>query len=439
MNPLKSKRINCSTLSGFSKVPESQIDISYGRLLQIKKDFHDLQNAFENVTRFGLSEEEVAKISNLQDIPPQIKDIVNHPLVLAAANLKTAYSKGLVKDFNLLVNEQIPINGNNPQLATMNADQTESSAPPSPSSTVSINSGTELPKLPEIEDQELLKVVFTHSSAANSPKYDLHESNERLEYIGDSVLNFIVSDLLYERFPEYQEGLLSTLRAAIVCNKTLIEWSLAYGFDKKLVSEMDISKDHPEYKKLYADVFEAYIGGLYMGFGKDLSRIKPWLSALADIIIQNLPKKDSTSELATSESTSDKDIKMCKEDLYKLFNPIFIPEYILYDSLGVGTHTPVFKVACVVKGDVLGVGEGRNKKDAGSRAAYDALHNNISKVEKYVKFKDLVKCGGAEPPNRTVSVMKQIEEGIYDVVNPISTVRPDFENFKVSKTTFRER
>src|SRR5436190_720760 len=125
---------------------------------------------------------------------------------------------------------------------------------------------TVLPTLPAIPSEDIRRQVFAHSSsliftgnAVNPP-----QSNERLEFLGDSYLNFCISNILYREFPTLAPGDLTALRAGIVSNSNLNTWARAYGLQNHLV--MGYSMAHlqiPEKaEKLIADVFEAYIGGV---------------------------------------------------------------------------------------------------------------------------------------------------------------------------------
>ena len=125
---------------------------------------------------------------------------------------------------------------------------------------------TVLPALPGILSEDIQKQVFAHSSSLifTGNAVDPPQSNERLEFLGDSYLNFCISNILYREFPTLTPGDLTALRSGIVSNSNLNIWARAYGLQNHLV--MGYSMAHlqvPEKaEKLIADLFEAYIGGV---------------------------------------------------------------------------------------------------------------------------------------------------------------------------------
>lgn len=409
-----------------TKFDSEKIDITYGRLFQLKKDFHDLEHSFENITKFGLNLADIKQLNQSEDVPEEIKEVTNHPSIMAAANLKTAYQRGSLNNMVGLLNPSTAIE-------TKKSNTSSSSTSSSKLDKYTIDP-KDLPQLPNIENRRIYQTVFTHSSAANSTKYDVHESYERLEFLGDSVLNNVISVLLFTKFPEYQEGLLTELRSIIVCNKNLTQWSLAYGFDRNLVSNLNPLEPNMAHKKLYGDIFEAYVGGLYLDSNRELHKITPWLTRLASPIIEKFASLNPVEQVPTiiptitsepkpvqqdltkydiSTEVLPANVKHCKEDLYVLLNPMFVPSYELLEKLD-AEHKPTFRVACVVNGEVLGVAIAGNKKDAGSKAAYDALTNNKQKVDKYAAYKTLAKRGGPTPLVVTTPIEIQIAQGIYD-------------------------
>lgn len=234
-----------------------------------------------------------------------------------------------------------------------------------------------LPPIPKIKDPGLRNRVFQHkSTSANKTYLDEQEivlsHNERLEFLGDSVLNTLVTIILYERFPYANEGVLSQTRSLLVNNKTLGEFSTAYGFDQVLRCNVDEESLRSGKQKVYADVFEAYLGALAMERGYDLSEIEQWLRQLmshkieeADMEIKKLVpiNKDAKTELYSLVGTAS-----------------FHPTYKVVDN-GNGVNT-LFTVQCVMGDEVMGVGEAPGSKEAGLRAAMAAL-NNRPLLEKY--------------------------------------------------------
>lgn len=152
-----------------------------------------------------------------------------------------------------------------------------------------------LPALPTLNDSILEAKVFIHRSVTNndmhSSKYDqVQSNNERLEYLGDAVLETIVSDILYNRYSDYDEGELTILRATLVKNETIEILARAYKFPERQkelldsnIIDTDLTAGRGGVNKHYADLFESYIGALFIDKGNDggaYEFIKNWLITL---------------------------------------------------------------------------------------------------------------------------------------------------------------
>lgn len=117
-------------------------------------------------------------------------------------------------------------------------------------------------------NEKLLFQAFTHSSYVNEHRKKPYEDNERLEYLGDAVLELTVSEYLYKKYPTMSEGNLTKLRAAIVCEPSLVTFANELSFGELVLlgkgEEMTGGRGRPA---LLADVFEAFIGALYLDQG----------------------------------------------------------------------------------------------------------------------------------------------------------------------------
>ncbi len=116
----------------------------------------------------------------------------------------------------------------------------------------------------------MLKQAFTHSSYVNEHRKKPYEDNERLEFLGDAVLELTVSEYLFTKYPMMSEGELTKLRAAIVCEPALVTFANELSFWGFILlgkgEEMTGGRTRPA---LFADVFEAFIGALYLDQGID--------------------------------------------------------------------------------------------------------------------------------------------------------------------------
>ncbi|KAL7663952.1 ribonuclease III [[Candida] zeylanoides] len=234
-----------------------------------------------------------------------------------------------------------------------------------------------LPPLPPIHNPHLLDRVFIHKSTLNDRTYlSEHEliasHNERLEFLGDSILNNVVTMIIYERYDHSPEGDLSKIRSQLVNNKTLAEFAMAYGLNARLRSNISDSVLRQGNQKIYADVFEAYIGALATEHGMELGVIKRWLSQ-----ILRAKLKEFDVEINGVEPVN----KNAKTDLYSLIgSAAFHPRYRVV-RMGDGA-SKAFKIRCEMGEDVLGEGVAPSSKEAGLRAAMQALKNRPL-LEKY--------------------------------------------------------
>ena len=113
------------------------------------------------------------------------------------------------------------------------------------------------------EKPALLERALTHSSYANERLGGALECNERLEFLGDAVLGAIVAELLYKFFPNKDEGFLTRVRSKVVSRESLNDLAIHIGLDKAVVAKSDISRN----KHIYGDVFEAFIGAMFLDQG----------------------------------------------------------------------------------------------------------------------------------------------------------------------------
>ncbi|CEP62297.1 ribonuclease III LALA0_S05e02388g [Lachancea lanzarotensis] len=289
------------------------------------------------------------------------------------------------------------------------------------------------PKLPEIKNSAIKARVFIHKSIINDKLYlsehDMIKAhNERLEFLGDSILNTTITMILYNKFPHLSEGQLSKLRMKLISNERLKRWSFLYKFNEKLRTNIDKNCETSEFKqgkqKLYADVFEAYIGGLLEDDPKhNLPRVRKWLSKLAMPVIEDEIKKDDDMDLLEVDVNA-------KKTLYSLigyaalnlhYKPVQKPSF----------ENPVAMVECRIKdGTLLGVGKGRNIKIAGMRAAQQVLLNKPL-IEKYAGLRAAVP--------RADSVVKRLAGSKRSAVGDDEVYEDNSDTFPVKKSDLRPK
>ena len=204
----------------------------------------------------------------------------------------------------------------------------------------------------------LLSRALTHRSYLNEHN-DAVEDNERLEFLGDAILDFIVGAWLYNRYPEMPEGDLTRMRSSLVYTEQLANFARKIGLGKAMrLGRGESQAGGRERPALLCDTFEALIGAIYLD--QDIEAVKsfisPMLKAAADEILSNHSIEDPKSlfqEWAQSQGYQ-------------------APYYVTRGSVG-PDHSKVFEVDVVVNGQVYGTGSGTSKQAAAKSAARDAL------------------------------------------------------------------
>ena len=215
-------------------------------------------------------------------------------------------------------------------------------------------------KLPfPIGDEELLRKVFTHRSYLNESGEEGLESNERLEFLGDSVLSTVISRMLFKKFTELDEGGLTRLRARLVNTRALAEAALRMRMNEfLLLGRGEAASGGAENPTILAGTFEALLAAVYIDSGAEKS-----FSFIEGLFKDQID--DSLLELVHFDY---------KPALQELSQSAFkaAPEYRLTGESG-PPHKRVFEVEVAVNGEVLGRGTAGRKKDAEQAAAEEAL------------------------------------------------------------------
>lgn len=212
------------------------------------------------------------------------------------------------------------------------------------------------------ENKELLTLAFTHRSYLNE-NLGFKVSNERLEFLGDAVLEFVVSHALYSIFQDKEEGYLTALRAKIVNTENLavLARRLKIG-DRVLLSKGEKASGGNNNSSILADTVEAIIGALYLDQG---------LNVVTDFISETL-----LSDLENKIETPLKDPKSRLQEAVQA-RKINDLKYIVASETG-PDHAKKFVVEARVNGDVWGSGTGNSKSEAEQKAAENALEKKMS-------------------------------------------------------------
>ena len=207
------------------------------------------------------------------------------------------------------------------------------------------------------KNKNLLINALCHSSYANEVRNGT-SSNERLEFLGDSVLSVVVADYLYNNFKNLPEGELTKLRASLVCEKSLCSFSRELDIGKFLMLGKGEEKGGGrERDSILADAFEAVLAAMYLDGGMEIAR--------KHVLRFILP------ELSHTDDEVFKDYKTALQEIIQR-NPEESVTYILTAESG-PDHNKVFEVEVHLNSNVIGKGKGKSKKAAEQSAAKQAL------------------------------------------------------------------
>ena len=206
----------------------------------------------------------------------------------------------------------------------------------------------------ETENEHLYEMAFTHGSYES--KHKLNYTYERLEFLGDSVLSLIVSEYLYKKYPQYEEGKLTKLRANYVCQNALIYYSHELGLKDYLhvaVEESNLTDN--EILSITADIFESFLGAIFLDQGIEFAKDYVSKTIFKYIDDEKVFFKDYKSAMKEYGDAEELDIS-----------------YEVVEEYGV-PHEKTFIIAILIDGKEMGLGKGKNKKEAEQAAAKVAI------------------------------------------------------------------
>lgn len=213
--------------------------------------------------------------------------------------------------------------------------------------------------LPPFNNPSLLQRALTHSSYLNEHLELPNEDNERLEFLGDAVLDFVAAEYLFNTYPEFAEGRLTTIRAALVRMESLSD----YANQLHLGDHVRLGKGEAETggrarMSLLADAFEAVLGALYLdqGLAPVKKFVEPLIAAEADRIVGDQKDRDAKSILQ----------EWCQAQRGTT------PHYRTINAVG-PDHAKLFTVEVFLGDESIGRGEGTSKQIAAQAAAAEAL------------------------------------------------------------------
>ena len=207
------------------------------------------------------------------------------------------------------------------------------------------------------DNEEMYQTALTHTSFANEHG---KESYERLEYLGDAVLELVMSEYLYKN-TTYEEGEMTKLRSHYVCENALYEYSLRIGLNEFLLLGNGEYESGGKFRKaIVADIFEAFIGAMYLDKGLDVVK---------DFIHPNVIDLIESNAFTFEEDYKSKLQELVQTDKRSL-------KYVVINEEG-PAHNKVFTVEVKIDDIIYGVGKAHSKKEAEQEAAKNALSKSV--------------------------------------------------------------
>ncbi|MGM0501663.1 MAG: ribonuclease III [Bacillota bacterium] len=211
----------------------------------------------------------------------------------------------------------------------------------------------------KFDDVELLTRALTHKSYANERRNENLKDNERLEFLGDAVLDLVVNQYLFLEYSNHPEGELAQIRSVVVSAPTLAEKSREIDLgDYLLLGKGEEATGGRKRNSILADAFEALIGSIYLDRGLECAR-----DFILDLLIANIQNVEQGNHI--------QDYKTLLQELLQK-NSDNRPQYEVINEEG-PDHNKFFTVQVTFKGQTLGVGTGSSKKRAQQSAAKEAI------------------------------------------------------------------
>ncbi|NKB17932.1 MAG: ribonuclease III [Pseudanabaena sp. CRU_2_10] len=253
-------------------------------------------------------------------------------------------------------------------------------------------------ELPKFKHQELLLQALTHTSYLNEHSEEKGD-NQRLEFLGDCTLGFLVGAMLYEHFPDLQEGDLTRRRSMLVDEPNLAYLARELGLGNELRigkgAELDGGRESPS---ILSDAFEALIGAYFLDSGIDA--VNQYVQQIFLPLIKG-----------ATEHQSNIDAKSLFQQYVQANFKGVLPEYLTVREIG-PDHARTFTVEVHVEGKKHGTGEGRSKKEAEKQAAKSALGSMAkSRLQEWVQKK----CKGGLPEYRNVSKSEAVHTQVFEI------------------------
>jgi len=218
-------------------------------------------------------------------------------------------------------------------------------------------------------DLALLKIALTHRSYINEIKNRSLEHNERLEFLGDAVLELVVTEYLFGNYKDLNEGVLTSFRAALVKTESLAEEAKRLGFGEYIfMSKGEEQSGGRDRQYILANTMEAVVGSIHLSLGYKKAE---------EFILKNICYKLPKIIEGRSDIDSKSKLQEVAQETAK-----FTPRYELVSAVG-PDHNKIFEMAVFIDTYNFGSGKGKSKQEAEQNAALDALNNWDKLAKKY--------------------------------------------------------
>jgi len=217
--------------------------------------------------------------------------------------------------------------------------------------------------IPEFADQKLLERALTHRSALGTSR-QRSDSNERLEFLGDAVLELATTEFLFAQYPKEPEGILTSYRSSLVKTTTLAQVAKKLGIGEKIImSKGEAASGGRENEGLLADTFEAIVGALYLD--QEYDAVTKFLHKELFVEFEDILREGRYRD--------------AKSELQELVQAkgLAAPHYRVKSAVG-PDHDKEFTVAVRINGEEVALGTGKSKQQAQQRAAEKALESYSS-------------------------------------------------------------
>ncbi|MCQ2194759.1 MAG: ribonuclease III [Paludibacteraceae bacterium] len=216
---------------------------------------------------------------------------------------------------------------------------------------------------------ELYELALVHKSILSKSKEGKRQNNERLEFLGDAVLDAITADVLFQKFDDKKEGFLTNTRSKIVQRETLNKVAISIGLDKLMVLP---PHNHTHNLNIYGNAFEAIIGAIYLDYGYEQCK---WF--MTNVIFA---KHLNLNKLAIKEvNFKSKLIEWSQRNKVSVL-------FDLIEERVDAENNPIFQTQILINGNPAGVGVGYTKKESQQNAAQKALRNINANKRLYLEF-----------------------------------------------------